>query len=56
MVRGSVGLIIEAAQSGQVSLETARTALRDLPARGRFFVSADVIAQALTALEASEKT
>lgn len=53
-VRGSVGLIIEAAQGGRVSPETARATLRDLPARGRLYVSAGVIAQALAAIDAVE--
>lgn len=55
-VKGSVGLIIEAVQSGRTSPETARAALRELPARGRLYVSTGVIAQALAAIDEAEKT
>ena len=54
-VKGSVGLILEAAQNRRVSTETARTALRDLPVRGRFYVSAGVLSQGLAALASLEK-
>ncbi len=51
-VKGSVGLIIEAVQQGRTTKETARVALQDLAGRGRFYVKAGVIAQALAAIDA----
>jgi len=54
-VKGSVGLIIEAVQSGRVPVETARFALRDLSGHGRLYVSAGVIAQALAAIDDIEE-
>ena len=44
-------LIVAAFRDGRVTQETAKTALRDLPARGRFHVKDTLIAQALAALE-----
>lgn len=51
-VKGSVGLILDSVDDGRVSAETARTALRDLPGRGRLYASPDLIAHALAALDA----
>lgn len=52
IVKGSVGLIIEAVQEGRATQDMARAALQDLPGRGRLYVKPNVIAQALAAIDA----
>lgn len=49
-VTGSIGLIIEAARSGLVSVDIAGRALRELPARGRLHIAADLIERAIRSL------
>lgn len=51
-VVGSIGLIVEAFRAGRVSLETAATALRDLPGRGRLHVRPQLIELAVQSLSA----
>lgn len=49
-VTGSIGLILRAFQEGQVSQQTAVTALRDLPTRGRLHIRADLLAAAIATI------
>jgi len=49
-VVGSIGLIVEAFRDGRVAREVAKTALHDLPRRGRLHVRDDLIGIAVAAL------
>ena len=55
-VTGTLGLIVAAFRQGRVSQHIARTALRELPIRGRFYVKPALIAQTMAALDAADKT
>lgn len=49
-VTGSIGLIVEAVRAGRATREVGVSALEALPARGRLYVSAALLARAVAAL------
>ena len=53
-VTGTLGLISAAFRAGRASKEAAKTALNELPTRGRFYVKPSLIARTIETLETLE--